>query len=185
GCLAAVAGAAHVTRLRRFGPTSGSFQLYSDYDASVGLDEEVLARFCRAPHLRTLTALNLSQCPLAHMDRDRLAALIAEATFAPGLRRLALAYSRLTERGLRRVAGASELRALRKLALTANTESASAWQELFHSEALNRVTDLALSSIHLAQYVGSPAAGRTRSLTIDSCADQRRSARGDRRLWEQ
>jgi uncharacterized protein (TIGR02996 family) len=181
--LQALAGAAHVNRLRAFGLAGGSW-FFNPRNPNDGLDEQALAAFCRAAHLRTLTVLNLNRCPLgSNPDKDRLVSLIAEAPFARRLSTLALEGCRLTERGIGRIATDPVFRRLRKLAVAGNAESPAAWSALCHSSTLDRVRDFSITANHLPQYAGSPAAGRVSRLSVHYGSDQDRNPRTVREAW--
>jgi hypothetical protein len=179
--LRSLAAATHVTRFRAFVP-AGDINLANEFNLSAGLDDSAVEAFCRAPHLRTLSALHLSGCPIgSNPTKDRLAWLIAEATFARRLRRLDLAGCRLTDQAATRIATDPVFSRLRRLDLSYNRISTPGLEGLFHSATLGRVTDVTVQVEQLPLLSRSPLAGRVRGLTV--CGVDRTAA--IRRAWRQ
>lgn len=157
--LEALAGATHVTRLRRFGPAE-----HPPHDAV--LDGSALVAFCEAGHLRVLRNLDLSGCRLGGREKKRLTAHIADAPFASSLRTLRIARSRLSADALTRIAVDPVFARLRALDVSGNAHEVKPWKSLFESGTLTHIRTLAIGAESLSEYARSPMALRVRNLTV-------------------
>jgi uncharacterized protein (TIGR02996 family) len=106
--LTALAGATHATHLEALSLPGGT------RSGRGPLELSAMRAFCGARHLASLRRLDLSD---AYMNEgpDRLpelCAILADATFAPRLRRLSLAHCTLTDAALAHLAGSARLRYL-------------------------------------------------------------------------
>ncbi len=139
--LAGLAGASHVTRLEVLNVPGGTRQGRGQ------IEREALAAFCSAAHLASLRSLDFSDAysvdgPDAMV---MVCELLANATFASGLRRLDLAQCTLTDDALDRLTASPGLRNLEAVDLTScDAIGPAALRAFLASRPAGRLTELGL-----------------------------------------
>jgi len=160
--LAALAANRHV-RLTRFGPVG----VFNHGPGDDGLDETAFAAFCRAGHLRRLRRLDLSFDRRGeHPSRPWLLYYLVRASFAGRLRALKLVGCGVGAAVVRGIATDPAFGGLRALELDGQPIDRSAWQALWTSATLTRVTRVVVGAERVADYARSAMARRVRDLTI-------------------
>jgi uncharacterized protein (TIGR02996 family) len=162
--LKALADAAHITRLEELSLAGGT------RGGREAIPHETWRDFCRAPHLRTLRRLDLSDA-YGSYHRESFPEVVVElgrASFARELRALTLSGCYFTDEAAHRLAGEPALAGLEELDLSScdllRTEGLRA---ILESSVLTRISSLGVPySLQLQLLASSPALARLRSLHL-------------------
>ena len=171
--LDALGHATHVQRLKSFVPGT-RLRLFNEFGEGTGTVASAFEIFCRAEHLRTLSRLDLTGCPLAPAgNSNRLAELVVNASFAKRLKRLHLDNCRLTDAAAETLATSPNLRNLTQLTLDANKLTRAGWNALLHSPFLKRLRDFSVSDAGFLLFARSSLAQELRDLRVGWSDDSR------------